>query len=833
MKKYNWGLSLVELVIAMTIMVIIMTAIMPQFRAIQNSWASSEASANMIQNGRVLEEHINRNLSAAKQIVSVSPGSTTNGFIIFKDVADVQKRYMVSGGYVVFGTLGSEEQLAGPVSRFQISCYSLDNINTPITDANNIRLVEVETDFTNSNPLGTNRTFIASAYLQTNANVGCSLVGWWKLDETSGTTAADSSVSGNSGTLVNMSAPSCWGAGQIGNALIFDGTNDHVTLPIGSVINLLTNSTIATWVNWSGSGSSWQHIWDFGTGTTYYMFLTPNNSANQMRFAITRTGSAGEEQTTYTTALPSGGWHHVAVTIDADNHIHKLYLDGSLVAQKTSANLKPSDLGNTDKNYLARSNYAADPYFNGFLDDVRIYSGVLTAAEILQLANTLKYMGFNEAKAASDLTSLAVPIPTGTSSGDLLIAAVATDEDTSTTITTAAGWTQIDRGVSGGAVTLGAWYKVAGASESAPTFTWTGGQQAYGWMMRFTGQDATNPINGTPVAASSTSATPTSPAVTTTVDNCIILRLGAFNDSSITVGSPGLSTPLHTPITMNQSGGGAAAPIYQAAGILVGGTGAQTVGWPTHQSGDVALLIIETANEAVTLSTSAGFVQVTNSPQGTGTAGGTTATRLAVYWKRATTSTEASPVVADSGNHQIAQIITFRGVIASGNPWDVTAGNVAATASTSVSIPGATTTVANTLVVAIVCNGTDTAAVQNSGWTNANFSLTERIDSGTTSGNGGGFGVATGVEATAGNYGTTTATLATSSVQGRMSIALKPSTAVTGTVSGGAGYVKQSTAGSSGTSNFTLGSSNEARTLTIAIAPDSTSNDGCSGGITP
>jgi hypothetical protein len=223
----------------------------------------------------------------------------------------------------------------------------------------------------------------------------------------------------------------------------------------------------------------------------------------------------------------------------------------------------------------------------------------------------------------------------------------------------------------------------------------------------------------------------------------------------------------------------AAAPTYQAVGPLVGGTGAQTVVWPTHQSGDVALLLIETANQAATpmLSTPAGFVEVTNSPQGTGTAGGTAATRLAVYWKRATTSAEASPRVADSGDHQVAIIITFRGVIASGNPWDVTAGNVAATASTSVLIPGATTTVANTLVVAIVCNGTDTSTAQTSGWTNANLvptSLTERADGGSFAGNGGGFGVATGVKETAGAYGATTATLATSSVQGRMSIALKP-----------------------------------------------------------
>ena len=219
----------------------------------------------------------------------------------------------------------------------------------------------------------------------------------------------------------------------------------------------------------------------------------------------------------------------------------------------------------------------------------------------------------------------------------------------------------------------------------------------------------------------------------------------------------------------------AAAPTYVAAGNVAQSTGAITVLWPAHVAGDVALLVVESANQTVTLSTPAGFAAVTGSPQGTGTAGGTAATRVTVFWKRATTSAEASPVVADSGDHQVARIFTFRGVIASGNPWDVTAGNVLATASTAVSIPGATTTVADTRVAVIVANATDTTTAQTTNVTNANLTgLAMCKDNNNTSGNGGGFGIWSGTKAAAGAYGTTTATLLTSSVQGRMSIALKP-----------------------------------------------------------
>jgi hypothetical protein len=77
----------------------------------------------------------------------------------------------------------------------------------------------------------------------------------------------------------------------------------------------------------------------------------------------------------------------VAVTINAGSHTHKLYLDGSPVAQNPSGYLDPSDLGSTTQNWLGKSQYyTADPYFNGRLDDVRIYNFALSAAEVAELA---------------------------------------------------------------------------------------------------------------------------------------------------------------------------------------------------------------------------------------------------------------------------------------------------------------------------------------------------------------------------------------------------------------------------------------------------------------
>ena len=225
--------------------------------------------------------------------------------------------------------------------------------------------------------------------------------------------------------------------------------------------------------------------------------------------------------------------------------------------------------------------------------------------------------------------------------------------------------------------------------------------------------------------------------------------------------------------------GGASTPTFVAAGTVASGTGTITPALPSGiASDDILLLFVETANQAVSITNQNGgtWAAVTNSPQGTGTAGGTSATRLTAFWSRYN-GNQGAPTVSDSGNHQAGRIIAVRGCATSGDPWDVTAGGVESTADTSGSILGATTTVANTLVVtAIATSLPDASGTANfSAWTNADLtSLTERTDNTSSAGNGGGLGITTGVKATAGAYGATTVTCATAAKKGLLSIALKP-----------------------------------------------------------
>lgn len=219
-------------------------------------------------------------------------------------------------------------------------------------------------------------------------------------------------------------------------------------------------------------------------------------------------------------------------------------------------------------------------------------------------------------------------------------------------------------------------------------------------------------------------------------------------------------------------------PAWQANGSIgssINATNASAA-WPTHQAGDIGLLLVETANNLPGLTLS-GWTAVVNGEQGVGSSNAAGATRLQCFWKRATTSAEsAASSLGTIVDHRALVIITFRGCIASGNPVNISAGDASSDADASaVAIPGATTTAAGCLVVAICSRQTDIATGEQSAEANADLtSVAERFDLGFTTGNGGGFGVITGVKAAAGAYGVTTATLATASRQARVSLALLP-----------------------------------------------------------
>jgi prepilin-type N-terminal cleavage/methylation domain-containing protein len=164
------GLTMMEMIISLAIMAVIFAAILPQFKNIQNSWASKQTNAETLQNGRILISHLNRNLAKAARITAVSDPCDTTGYIEFEGNDATTYRYEIGADNIVeFGPVGNLADLAGPVSRLQFTCYDDQDFVNPITDVESIRLVKVETMLANSGP-GQDKTFTASAYLRTNAN---------------------------------------------------------------------------------------------------------------------------------------------------------------------------------------------------------------------------------------------------------------------------------------------------------------------------------------------------------------------------------------------------------------------------------------------------------------------------------------------------------------------------------------------------------------------------------------------------------------------------------------------------------------------------------------
>lgn len=191
--------------------------------------------------------------------------------------------------------------------------------------------------------------------------------------------ASDSSAYGHAAMLKGQAT---YTAGKNAQGVKLSGnaaTADHVQL--SPRIGDSTDFTFGAWVYWSG-GNAWQRIFDLGNGTDNYMFLTPSGGGN-MRFAIK---NGGAEQQLNTGALTANTWTHVAVTISGNTG--KLFVNGALVATNTGMTINPVDLGTTT-NFLGKSQFAADPYFGGVLDDVQFLPYALADAKVAVMpANT-------------------------------------------------------------------------------------------------------------------------------------------------------------------------------------------------------------------------------------------------------------------------------------------------------------------------------------------------------------------------------------------------------------------------------------------------------------
>jgi len=157
--------------------------------------------------------------------------------------------------------------------------------------------------------------------------------------------------------------------------IVFDGVDDYVSL---SEINhnFSEGITVEAWV-WYDSFQSWSRIIDFGNGAAVDNILLANEGlSGNLTFHVFRGNQS--KAITVASALETGKWIHLAATID-ESGIAKLYKNGKQL--QSGGIWLPNALKRT-KNYIARSNWSGDSYFQGKISDLRLWKTARTAEDI-------------------------------------------------------------------------------------------------------------------------------------------------------------------------------------------------------------------------------------------------------------------------------------------------------------------------------------------------------------------------------------------------------------------------------------------------------------------
>ncbi|WP_027249041.1 LamG domain-containing protein [Planktothrix agardhii] len=157
--------------------------------------------------------------------------------------------------------------------------------------------------------------------------------------------------------------------------IVFDGTDHHVALPEMNH-NYSKGITVEAWV-WYDSFNSWSRIIDFGSGSGVENIVFANEgTTNNLGFHVFQ--GTTSQSITAPGVLETGKWMHLAASID-ESGIATLYKNGEVI---TTGSVHLPKTINRTKNYIARSNWYGDQYFQGKISDVRIWKTSRTAEDI-------------------------------------------------------------------------------------------------------------------------------------------------------------------------------------------------------------------------------------------------------------------------------------------------------------------------------------------------------------------------------------------------------------------------------------------------------------------
>ena len=227
----------------------------------------------------------------------------------------------------------------------------------------------------------------AHAGVKVGTNLGNSLtnglVGYWKLDDASGTSAADASGNGNTGTLTGSSHT--WGAGKIGSAVNFNGTDDYIDLgSTSSAFNFPADISGSAWIKTSTSGRLILHY--NGSSQLIYMSVGPTTAGGTANKFVVYLWANGGSNTVFSSnqSVTDNLWHLVSFTRNTVTQKVRLYVDGVLDSESSY-----SAMGGINSSGGVNTVSYPSPYsFSGSLDEVRVYNRALSADEVAKLYQT-------------------------------------------------------------------------------------------------------------------------------------------------------------------------------------------------------------------------------------------------------------------------------------------------------------------------------------------------------------------------------------------------------------------------------------------------------------
>ncbi|HEX6667758.1 MAG TPA: LamG-like jellyroll fold domain-containing protein [Solirubrobacterales bacterium] len=194
------------------------------------------------------------------------------------------------------------------------------------------------------------------------------LVLGYGFEETSGTTATDTSTAKNNGTLNGAtSTPS----GKFGRALSFDGTNDRVDVPDANSLDLTNGMTLEAWVKPTTNTGYRTALMKERGGDLVYSLYASNGAVPKFESFTT-----GENAATSGSGLALNAWTHLTATYDGATM--RLYANGVEVGTKAATGSMP----NTTGALRIGGNAPWGEYFSGLIDEVRVYNRALSASEI-------------------------------------------------------------------------------------------------------------------------------------------------------------------------------------------------------------------------------------------------------------------------------------------------------------------------------------------------------------------------------------------------------------------------------------------------------------------